>query len=484
MRHRPARLVALVTALAAVATAAAAAPAVAQAAPPGGAGQPVLAIGAVPLLDGPPPESRSAVVALAATPTGRGYWVAQADGGVTAAGDATAAGSAAGLGLRRPVVGLAPTPTGGGYWLTASDGGVFAFGDAAFAGSTGAIALNQPVVAMAANPAGTGYWLAARDGGIFAFGEARFLGSMGATPLNQPVVAMAATPSGLGYWLVGADGGVFAFGDAPFVGSTGATRLERPIAAMAATPSGLGYWLAGADGGVFAFGDAAFLGDGRSGLGAGREVVAVAASSGGSGYWLATSTRAVAAGALGPGIEGMQRRLLELGYWGPVDGRFGPLTTQQVYAFQKANDLPRDGQLSGEELDLLGRAGRTRPRSTVGYVVEVDKRRQIIIVARDGVAELVFNTSTGNGARYAPGAVAVTPEGRFRIQRQINGLRISALGALFRPKYFTGGYAVHGSPSVPPFPASHGCVRVSNAAIDFIWANRLLEVGTDVWVYS
>ena len=442
MRHRPARLVALVTALAAVATAAAAAPAVAQAAPPGGAGQPVLAIGAVPLLDGPPPESRSAVVALAATPTGRGYWVAQADGGVTAAGDATAAGSAAGLGLRRPVVGLAPTPTGGGYWLTASDGGVFAFGDAAFAGSTGAIALNQPVVAVAANPAGTGYWLAARDGGIFAFGEARFLGSMGATPLNQPVVAMAATPSGLGYWL------------------------------------------AGADGGVFAFGDAAFLGDGRSGLGAGREVVAVAASSGASGYWLATSTRAVAAGALGPGIEGMQRRLLELGYWGPVDGRFGPLTTQQVYAFQKANDLPRDGQLSGEELDLLGRAGRTRPRSTVGYVVEVDKRRQIIIVARDGVAELVFNTSTGNGARYAPGAVAVTPEGRFRIQRQINGLRISALGALFRPKYFTGGYAVHGSPSVPPFPASHGCVRVSNAAIDFIWANRLLEVGTDVWVYS
>ncbi len=442
MRPRPARLVALLAALAAVATAAAAAPAVAQAAPPGGAGQPVLAIGAVPLLDGPPPESRSAVVALAATPTGRGYWVAQADGGVTAAGDATAAGSAAGLGLRRPVVGLAPTPTGGGYWLTASDGGVFAFGDAAFAGSTGAIALNQPVVAMAANPAGTGYWLAARDGGIFAFGEARFLGSMGATPLNQPVVAMAATPSGLGYWL------------------------------------------AGADGGVFAFGDAAFLGDGRSGLGAGREVVAVAASSGASGYWLATSTRAVAAGALGPGIEGMQRRLLELGYWGPVDGRFGPLTTQQVYAFQKANDLPRDGQLSGEELDLLGRAGRTRPRSTVGYVVEVDKRRQIIIVARDGVAELVFNTSTGNGARYAPGAVAVTPEGRFRIQRQINGLRISALGALFRPKYFTGGYAVHGSPSVPPFPASHGCVRVSNAAIDFIWANRLLEVGTDVWVYS
>ena len=26
--------------------------------------------------------------------------------------------------------------------------------------------------------------------------------------------------------------------------------------------------------------------------------------------------------------------------------------------------------------------------------------------------------------------------------------------------YFTGGYAIHGNPSVPPYPASHGCVRV------------------------
>jgi len=26
--------------------------------------------------------------------------------------------------------------------------------------------------------------------------------------------------------------------------------------------------------------------------------------------------------------------------------------------------------------------------------------------------------------------------------------------------YFTGGYAIHGTPSVPPYPASHGCVRI------------------------
>jgi hypothetical protein len=44
---------------------------------------------------------------------------------------------------------MAPTPTGHGYWLAAADGGIFTFGDANFHGSTGAIGLNAPVVAMA-----------------------------------------------------------------------------------------------------------------------------------------------------------------------------------------------------------------------------------------------------------------------------------------------------------------------------------------------
>jgi hypothetical protein len=44
---------------------------------------------------------------------------------------------------------MAATPSGRGYWLVASDGGIFTFGDAAFDGSTGAIALTRPVVGMA-----------------------------------------------------------------------------------------------------------------------------------------------------------------------------------------------------------------------------------------------------------------------------------------------------------------------------------------------
>ena len=54
------------------------------------------------------------------------------------------------------VVGMAPTPDGRGYWLVASDGGIFTFGDAGFYGSTGNIHLNQPIVGMAATPDGRG----------------------------------------------------------------------------------------------------------------------------------------------------------------------------------------------------------------------------------------------------------------------------------------------------------------------------------------
>ena len=196
---------------------------------------------------------------LGARPTGRGYRLVAADGGVFAFGDAAFLGSTGGLALRRPIVGAARTPSGQGYWLAAADGGVFAFGDASFKGGTASILLRQPVTAIAAVPSGTGYWLASTDGGVFAFG-AGFFGSAGAVRLNSPVVAIVASPSGAGYWLVAADGGVFAFGDARFLGSTGGRSLASPMVGMAATPSGRGYWLVAADGGVFAFGDAGFLG--------------------------------------------------------------------------------------------------------------------------------------------------------------------------------------------------------------------------------
>ncbi|CAN5272355.1 hypothetical protein BH20ACT24_BH20ACT24_14950 [soil metagenome] len=78
--------------------------------------------------------------------------------------------------------------------------------------------------------------------------------------------------------------------------------------------------------------------------------------------------------------------------------------------------------------------------------------------------------------------VAVTPTGEYSVERKIEGLRVSALGTLYRPAYFVGGYAIHGSPSVPPYPASHGCVRVTNPVMDLIYER--LALGTPVQVHG
>ena len=59
-------------------------------------------------------------------------------------------------------VAVARTPTALGGWIAAADGGVFAYGDAKFYGSMGGVRLNQPIVGMAATPTGGGYWLVAR----------------------------------------------------------------------------------------------------------------------------------------------------------------------------------------------------------------------------------------------------------------------------------------------------------------------------------
>ena len=71
-----------------------------------------------------------------------------ADGGIFAFGDATFLGSTGAIRLNQPIVGMAATPTGKGYWLVASDGGIFAFGDAVSEAQP-AIPLSKPIAGMA-----------------------------------------------------------------------------------------------------------------------------------------------------------------------------------------------------------------------------------------------------------------------------------------------------------------------------------------------
>lgn len=199
------------------------------------------------------------VVGITMAPNVGGYWVATADGQVSAFGSAQNFGSMAGHHLAAPVTGIAATPDGGGYWLVAADGGVFGFGDAHYAGSPPPG--SGKAIAIASSPDGHGYLVATATGGVYNFGDAQNYGSMAGKKLHAPIVALTTDIATGGYWLASADGGVFDF-LAPYEGTASRMHLSQPIVGMAATTDGRGYWLIAKDGGVFAFGDANFVGSG------------------------------------------------------------------------------------------------------------------------------------------------------------------------------------------------------------------------------
>jgi putative cell wall-binding protein len=199
----------------------------------------------------------------------------------------------------------------------------------------------------------------------------------------------------------------------------------------------------------------------------------------------------LARGDSGALVRDLQQRLTAQGYWlGTLDGVYGTLTHQAVLAFQKAHRLPRDGVYNSATRRLLeSDPPRPTPRSGPGTrAIEIDLDRQILMVVQDGVAQWTFNTSTGHGSTYTfQGATyrATTTTGVRRITRQIDGMREAERGLLWRPKYFddSRGIAIHGSTSVPAYPASAGCVRLTYAAMDFLWNAGLAPIGTTVWVY-
>jgi hypothetical protein len=193
-------------------------------------------------------------------------------------------------------------------------------------------------------------------------------------------------------------------------------------------------------------------------------------------------------GSEGWQVERLQRRLASMNFFVPdIDGIFGEDTEHAVMAFQKANRIGVDGVVGPQTREALQEPVPLKPEEAgPGRHVEVDISRQILMFVWNGRVTKVFDTSTGNGELFENDSGSLvearTPLGAFTVQRKIDGLRVSYLGELWRPAYFFGGYAIHGSPSVPPYPASHGCVRLTNKAMD--WAFDRLPIGTPVYVYT
>ena len=193
-------------------------------------------------------------------------------------------------------------------------------------------------------------------------------------------------------------------------------------------------------------------------------------------------------GSVGRQVEVLQQRLIELGYRpGDPDGRYGAQTASAVLAFEKREGLQRDGQAGPGVMAALESPQGPGPQDTSsGPRIEIDLDRQIAFVIDAAGAVTTINISSGSGRTYdKPGggtAVAYTPSGEFNVERSIDGIRKAPLGSLYRPLYFHEGWAIHGSPSVPAYPASHGCIRTANVDQDFIFSQ--IAIGNPVFIYG
>ena len=191
-------------------------------------------------------------------------------------------------------------------------------------------------------------------------------------------------------------------------------------------------------------------------------------------------------GAKGPEVLALEEKLASMHYdTGKIDGTFDAMTAFAVMAFQKVEGLERTGRATKDVVDKLAAASKPAPMMPTGGAnrVEVDLKRQVLFLYKDNALHRTLPVSTGNNKRYCVDgqcATAVTPGGSFKVTRKINGLRVSRLGKLYNPLYFNGGIAIHGAPSVPGYPASHGCVRIPMAVSK--WFHDTVPVGTPVYV--
>ena len=179
------------------------------------------------------------------------------------------------------------------------------------------------------------------------------------------------------------------------------------------------------------------------------------------------------AGARGTPVLLMQRRLQALGFAVPVTGYFDDGTARAVTTFRKTNGMGTSGYASSDVFDMLfHRRGAFKLRyPRAGRHVEFDWSRQVLVLADKGRAWRTYHASSGKPA-------TPTVFGTFRFYRK--DLGVNGVG-MVDSSYFIGGYAIHGYPSVPLYPASHGCIRVPIPNARDIYNN--ISLGERIFVY-
>jgi peptidoglycan hydrolase-like protein with peptidoglycan-binding domain len=174
-------------------------------------------------------------------------------------------------------------------------------------------------------------------------------------------------------------------------------------------------------------------------------------------------------------VRTLQDELSHLGYVVPVNGRFDAATGRGVIAYRKVVGMARVPRVNS---DLLQRLQRGRGDFHVrfrhhGRHVEADLAHQVLaLIDPGGRVQRIYTMSSGKSS-------TPTVVGSFHVYSKTPGTNQKGM---VDSNYFIGGYAIHGYPQVPTYPASHGCLRIPipDAGPVFGW----VHIGTPVDVYS
>ncbi len=183
--------------------------------------------------------------------------------------------------------------------------------------------------------------------------------------------------------------------------------------------------------------------------------------------------RRVRPGSGAAAIRALQRRLRRLGYVTGASGSYDARTARAVLAFRKVAGMARTTSASHGVMRAIARgAGHFAIRfRTHGRHIEADLSRQVIALIQGGRVWRIYPVSSGKPS-------TPTVRGSFRVYSKSPGTNAKGM---VDAAYFHGGYATHGYYQVPPFAASHGCLRVpiADARNLFNW----IVIGTPVDVY-
>jgi len=187
--------------------------------------------------------------------------------------------------------------------------------------------------------------------------------------------------------------------------------------------------------------------------------------------------RKLAVGSQGRYVKILLTRLAALKFRVPgVSTTLSYAAGDSVVAFQKAYRLSRTYVFDGDDWRKLDVAKVIKARHTSPAThIEIDKTRQILMIVKGGKPLGIIPISSG--------ATGNTPVGTFHILWKAPSTT-TWLGSaiLWRTMTFYRNFAMHGYPEVPPYPASHGCVREPIWVAD--WTYQRSWVGETVYVYS